>query len=47
MLVELKDPETADVIAQTLASKFVGFSLEELVNIESSSDQLKAFKMLF
>jgi len=47
MLAELKVPETADIIAESLALKFVGLSREELVNIKFNYDQLIAIKYFF
>ncbi len=47
MLAELNDPETADIIAENLASKFVGFTSEELLNIKFNNDQLIAIKCFF
>jgi len=47
MLAELKDPETANIIAESLATKFVDISREKLVNIKFNYDQRIAIKCFF
>jgi len=47
MVAELNHPELADIIAETLANKFIHISVSELLDIEFSQDQLAVIKAFF